>query len=53
MTFYVVLSIAIILAVLIMTLVTISKGYAYKHSIDPLPDDEHNEQEDKKKGRTY
>ncbi|WP_077324321.1 YtzI protein [Virgibacillus siamensis] len=46
MTFYVVLGVAIVLAVLIMTLVAISKGYAYQHSIDPLPDDVQNDLEE-------
>ncbi|WP_404451118.1 YtzI protein [Virgibacillus necropolis] len=44
MTGYIVLGIGIILAVLILTLITINKGYAYKHSIDALPEDHDNEQ---------
>ncbi|MFD1038302.1 YtzI protein [Virgibacillus byunsanensis] len=43
MLFYIILSIAIMLVVLLLSLFTISKGYAYKHTVDPLPD----EQEDK------
>lgn len=39
MTVYIVLGIVIMLAVLGLTLITINKGYAYKHSIDELPED--------------
>lgn len=38
MTIYIV-GIAITLAVLILSLITISKGYGYKHSVDPLSSD--------------
>ncbi|WP_246569887.1 YtzI protein [Lentibacillus saliphilus] len=30
----------ITISVLVLSLITISKGYAYKHTIDPLPEDE-------------
>lgn len=46
MTGYIVLGIVIILAVLVLTLITINKGYAYKHSIDELPEDNSEEKED-------
>ncbi|CDQ40995.1 MULTISPECIES: YtzI protein [Virgibacillus] len=42
MSTYIVVIIACIIVVaivLILSLVTISKGYAYKHEIDPLPDE--------------
>ncbi|MUK89783.1 YtzI protein [Ornithinibacillus sp. L9] len=42
MIWFIVLAIVIILAVLALSLLTTSKGYAYKHTIDPLPqNDEH------------
>ncbi|GEL78626.1 YtzI protein [Tenuibacillus multivorans] len=34
-----ILSIVIIIAVLALSVFAISKGYAYEHKIDPLPDD--------------
>ncbi|MEN1968439.1 YtzI protein [Lentibacillus sp. N15] len=34
---YTIVGILIILIVLLLTLVSISKGYAYKHTIDPMP----------------
>lgn len=39
MTIFVILGIVIMLAVLGATLITISKGYAYEHKIDPLPEE--------------
>lgn len=47
MMVYIIMAIAIMLAVLALTLMAISKGYDYKHSIDPLPDNE-NKSEDEK-----
>ncbi|MFD2044307.1 YtzI protein [Ornithinibacillus salinisoli] len=44
MTFYIILAIIIILAILTLSLITTSKGYAYKHTIDPLPQDSQHEQ---------
>ncbi|WP_284140851.1 MULTISPECIES: YtzI protein [unclassified Virgibacillus] len=32
--------IAICVVILVLSLFTISKGYAYKHTIDPLPDND-------------
>ncbi|ASN07167.1 YtzI protein [Virgibacillus necropolis] len=46
MTGYIVLGIAIILVVLILTLITINKGYAFKHSIDELPEDKNEKDAD-------
>lgn len=34
---YIIVGILIILIVLMLTLVSIFKGYAYQHTIDPLP----------------
>ncbi|MFZ3580300.1 YtzI protein [Virgibacillus sp. DJP39] len=48
MTGYVVLGIVIILAVLVLTLITINKGYAYKHSIDELPEGDEAEENKKR-----
>lgn len=45
MTGYIILGIGIILFVLILTLITINKGYAYKHSIDELPEDSEHKEE--------
>ncbi|WP_174615674.1 YtzI protein [Virgibacillus ihumii] len=52
MIFYVIVCIAIVLGVLVMTLIAISKGYAYKHSIDPLPDDEQRMKDNIEQDRT-
>ncbi|MBP1968551.1 Ca2+/H+ antiporter [Virgibacillus natechei] len=51
MAIYVVaiISILVVAFVLILSLVTISKGYAYKHSVDPLPDEEVQEQNSEEK----
>lgn len=38
-----VISIILTIAVLLLSLLTISKGYGYKHTIDPLVDDENKE----------
>ncbi|MDY0410402.1 YtzI protein [Virgibacillus soli] len=40
MVYYVIAMVAICVIVLIMSLVTVSKGYAYKHVVDPLPENE-------------
>ncbi|SHG09127.1 YtzI protein [Ornithinibacillus halophilus] len=40
MIWYIVIAIVIIIAVLLLSLMTINKGYAYKHTIDPLPSEE-------------
>ncbi len=37
---YIILAVVIMLAVLLLSLMTISKGYAYKHTVDPLPEDQ-------------
>ncbi|TRM11325.1 YtzI protein [Lentibacillus cibarius] len=43
MTGYIIAAIVIMLIVLVLTLFTISKGYAYKHTVDALPEqNEHN-----------
>ncbi|PKR77066.1 YtzI protein [Halalkalibacillus sediminis] len=34
-----IVSIAIIIAVMFLTIYAISKGYAYEHKVDPLPDE--------------
>lgn len=44
MAIYIV-GIGITIGVLILSLMTISKGYAYKHSVDPLSDPTKEEQE--------
>lgn len=36
---YIVMVVVIMLAVLLLTLVSINKGYAFKHSIDELPEE--------------
>ncbi|UJL46939.1 YtzI protein [Virgibacillus sp. NKC19-16] len=36
----VIVSIIVVIGVLLLSLLTLSKGYAYKHSVDPLPDDD-------------
>ncbi|MCM3740487.1 YtzI protein [Oceanobacillus luteolus] len=33
-------SIVLIIMVVVGSLITINKGYGYKHSVDPLPEDE-------------
>ncbi|ASK61405.1 YtzI protein [Virgibacillus phasianinus] len=43
MTGYIVLGIIIMLTVLALTLIAINKGYAFKHSIDALPEEDGNE----------
>ncbi|WP_164670907.1 YtzI protein [Virgibacillus doumboii] len=41
----IIIAIAIMLAVLAFTLIAISKGYDYKHSIDPLPENDTDDQQ--------
>lgn len=36
---YIIGMVAIVLVVLVMSLYAITKGYAYKHTIDPKPED--------------
>ncbi|MGY0693624.1 YtzI protein [Virgibacillus sp. FSP13] len=36
----IIIGIVIMLIVLVMTLFSISKGYAYKHTVDPLPEED-------------
>ncbi|WP_430788775.1 YtzI protein [Virgibacillus flavescens] len=48
MTGYIILAIAIILFVLVLSLITINKGYAFKHSIDELPEENQNDDEQEK-----
>jgi len=38
-----VFSALIIVMVLVLSLVTLSKGYGYKHTIDPLPEEKDND----------
>lgn len=47
MTTYIIMAIAIMLAVLALTLIAISKGYDYKHSVDPLPQYDEEKENDK------
>ncbi|MDY0395306.1 YtzI protein [Virgibacillus halophilus] len=42
MVAYIIGMVAIMLVVLAMTLYAITKGYAYKHTIDPKPEDAEN-----------
>ncbi|WP_409302303.1 YtzI protein [Peribacillus sp. SCS-155] len=47
----IIIGVIIVLVVLLLSVLTINKGYSYKHTIDPidpLPDD--NKQEDDHKG---
>ncbi|MBB6454081.1 hypothetical protein HNQ94_002532 [Salirhabdus euzebyi] len=48
--FWLLVCIAIVLAVLGLSLMAISKGYSYQHKIDPLPGDEDNTEEENKTG---
>ncbi|REJ10121.1 MULTISPECIES: YtzI protein [Halobacillus] len=50
MTFTVILivCIAIVLGIAAMFGMAVSKGYDYKHTVDPLPDDKHHKDEHKK-----
>lgn len=43
---YIVLVVVIMLFVLILSLVTINKGYDFKHSIDELPEEDNDANED-------
>ncbi len=42
-------SLVVVGMVVVLSLVTLSKGYGYKHSVDPLPDDEDERDSEKKK----
>lgn len=42
------ISLLVVALVLILSMITISKGYRYKHSVDPLPDEEENGSSDDK-----
>ncbi|MFC4559964.1 YtzI protein [Virgibacillus kekensis] len=37
MTTQIIIAVSIMLVVLLLTLAAISKGYAYKHTVDPMP----------------
>lgn len=49
MTFAIIMivCVSIVLGIAAMFGLAVSKGYDYKHTIDPLPEDPHDEQEDK------
>ncbi|WP_339229947.1 YtzI protein [Oceanobacillus sp. FSL K6-2867] len=42
-----VISVVVVILVVWLSLVTLSKGYGYKHSVDPLPEDTENEDKTK------
>lgn len=42
-------SIVLVVLVVVLSLATINKGYGYKHTVDPLPDDEATEEKEKEK----
>jgi len=44
-----VISLILTVVILLLSLLTISKGYGYKHSIDPLPEDESDNKSSKQK----
>lgn len=50
MTGYIVLGIVIMLAVLLLTLLAINKGYAFKHSIDELPEEDNADESQSQSG---
>lgn len=35
-----IVSVIVVVGVVLLSLLTLSKGYAYKHSVDPIPDDD-------------
>ncbi|WP_100331914.1 YtzI protein [Bacillus xiapuensis] len=41
MTTVLIISIAIVIGVLVFTILSISKGYQYKHTIDPIENNPH------------
>ncbi|MFD2922645.1 YtzI protein [Halobacillus naozhouensis] len=47
-TIIMIICVAIVLGVAAAFAVAISKGYDYKHTVDPLPDESHNKEEYKK-----
>ncbi|MFD2760061.1 YtzI protein [Lentibacillus juripiscarius] len=52
MTGYIVTGVVIMLTVMALTLIAISKGYDYKHTVDPLPaDDEEKKNVESKEDR--
>ncbi|WP_077302715.1 YtzI protein [Virgibacillus pantothenticus] len=40
-----IISIVVVIFVLVLSIVTISKGYAYKHEVDPMPEGQDNNEE--------
>ncbi|MRG87309.1 YtzI protein [Salinibacillus xinjiangensis] len=44
---YILLGIVIVLSILVLSLIAISKGYAYKHTVDPLPPQQEEKNETK------
>ncbi|MBY7142252.1 YtzI protein [Virgibacillus sp. NKC19-3] len=47
-----IISIIAVVGVLLLSLLTLSKGYAYKHSIDPHPDEEQSEESQEERGNS-
>ncbi|MFC4025390.1 YtzI protein [Oceanobacillus longus] len=43
-----IVSLIVVVIVVGLSLVTLSKGYGYKHSVDPLPDDHKEEDMEKR-----
>ncbi|GAB3045863.1 YtzI protein [Virgibacillus ainsalahensis] len=46
---YILLSVGIAAIVLLLSMVTISKGYGYKHTVDPHPDEKKKDKLDEEK----
>ncbi|MEN2768769.1 YtzI protein [Ornithinibacillus xuwenensis] len=44
MIWFIIIGIVIVIGVLVLSVLTTSKGYAYKHTIDPLPPQEEENQ---------
>lgn len=43
MFYILVISVIVVIVILALSVAAISKGYQYKHSVDPLPKDNHQE----------
>ncbi|MGJ9459470.1 YtzI protein [Oceanobacillus sp. CF4.6] len=43
-----IISVVVVAIVVGLSLVTLSKGYSYKHSVDPLPDEDKKEDMEKR-----
>ncbi|PAQ14543.1 YtzI protein [Bacillaceae bacterium SAOS 7] len=51
MTTVLIIAIVIVIAVLIFTIMSISKGYQYKHTIDPIENNPHLQQNESEKNK--